>query len=124
MANPIKPVLRVDPDEKGVATVKVDGDPRLPIDTNAVPENKSNEDPPPPVAGGDVTLPPETAEEQYEREFNAWLEEVDNAEDADGIETTTIYRRAMAVFDPEDTRVQLGEHYAFRSGRYEEFGRF
>lgn len=79
-------------------------------------------EPAPPA--GDVAVDSRTPEEVQAEEFSAWLEDVDSFEIVIGGTSTAAYRRAIAVFDDGDTRVQLAEHYAFRSEDLDRHGRF
>lgn len=76
---------------------------------------------PPP---GVPEVPVESDEERVARERVELIAAADGAEIVDGGESTTAYRRASAVFDPEDDQVQLAEHYHFRSADFERHGRF
>ena len=51
------------------------------------------------------------------------LAQIDALEIVDGAETTTQFRRAMALFDPEDTDVQAAESWSYRDAEYERDGR-
>lgn len=68
--------------------------------------------------------PVESEQERDTRERRELIETADDTEIIDGGISTAAYRRAVAVFDPEDDRLQLAEHYHFRSATYERNGRF
>ncbi len=68
--------------------------------------------------------PVESEQEQSARERRELIEAADDTEIVDGGISTRAYRRASAVFDPADDRLQLAEHYHFRSAAYERHGRF
>ncbi len=68
--------------------------------------------------------PVETDEERVARERREFIESADDTEIIDGGVSTTAYRRAIAVFDETDDRLQLGEHWHFTDAEYERNGRF
>jgi len=109
-SDPINPNLM--PNGQSYGPVIPIGDPDS---GDAVPEQEDEiRDPPEPVP---------TPEEQYQLNLAGWLNEVDNTEIVDAGSSTVAYRRSVAVFDDDDPQVQLAEHWEFRCGDYEEFGR-
>jgi len=66
----------------------------------------------------------ETDEERVARERKEFIAAADDTEIVDGGTSTTAYRRAIAVFDETDDRLQLGEHWYFRSAEFDKNGRF
>lgn len=84
---------------------------------------------PPADAVGEVTVgvpkePVESDEERAARERRELIAAADDTEIVDAGISTTAYRRATAVFDEADERLQLAEHYYYRSADYERNGRF
>ncbi len=68
--------------------------------------------------------PVETDEERVTRQRRELIELADDTEIIDGGVSTTAYRRAIAVFDETDDRLQLGEHWHFTDAEFEKHGRF
>lgn len=64
----------------------------------------------------------------FERITDERIEEkrkaLEHTEISDEYETTPFYRRAVAEFDPDDTRPQLAEFWVFRDPEYERDGYF
>ena len=77
-----------------------------------------------PATPGVPEEPPETEQEREARERREFIEITDDEEIVDGGNSTTAYRRAIAVFDEKDDRLQLAEHYYYRCADYERYGRF
>ena len=97
-------------DDKSSVTVRVERD-----DRRAVEDDKSIVAKDDDSNGGD--------EDIGEEELDPW-KEVDAEEINPYHRTTTGYRRAVSVFDPEDTRPQLAEHWCFVDPEIERDGHF
>lgn len=69
-------------------------------------------------------VPVETEDERILRERREFIASADDVEIFEGGFSTTAYRRAAAVFDEDDDRLQLAEHYNFRSRVFDAHGRF
>jgi len=81
----------------------------------------------PPWAPGPVGVPEEPVESEEDRiarERREFIQSADDTEIIDGGVSTIAYRRAIAVFDETDDRLQLGEHWHYTDADYEKNGRF
>ncbi len=114
----LKPDARNDRDDRSRAASEV------PVEPTDRDRSERGAAPVEQVEAGVPEVAVETPEELVARERRELIEEADATEIIDGGVSTTAYRRASAVFEPDDDRLQLAEHWNFRSSVFERHGRF
>lgn len=119
MANPNKPETRKRDDSRGI-TINVGSERQRDDDGKDIPsDDQQHLDTQRPNEEGSDEGEPSEAEIRA-----AELKTIDETEISDEAETTTLYRRAVSDFDPNETEVQLAEHWVYRDEELERDGYF
>lgn len=125
MANEIQSEFRSHAPKDGVVAVPSRGsDADVAVGGVPVAQSQGGDGAPVQAPSGEPEVVVESDGERELRERAEWLEVVDATEIIDGGHSTAAYRRAVAVFDPAETEMQLAEFWEYGDESYERNGRF